>query len=298
MPTATITSIELHLKSIIQGPPFSNLTAYIHDVSAVKEVKPDATTLLDTSNPVDIATIDTSPEWVTFTFATPVEISTTGWYGFAFKSDVAGADFVRIYRTTATLDWRWDNIFRGSEWLFTFPHVIKVHITGIDDFIEDNITLSNAGNFDTHDYGVRLFLDFDLPPSKPTNPAPADVAASIALGLVELSWDDGGDADDYDVYFGPTGGMTLQSSGQVGTTWALIAPLSYGVVYQWRIDANNAFGTTTGDTWSFTALVFAPPIASGGGSGGEFGGQGGLNNMVTVKRLVVAAANEIFFEDE
>ncbi len=145
---------------------------------------------------------------------------------------------------------------------------------------------------------VGLFFTATLP-AKPVNPAPTDVASSIALGLVELTWEDGGGADDYDVYFGPSGNVTLRSSGQVGTSWALLDTLLYNTVYEWRIDANNESGTTTGDTWTFTALAFAPPVASGGGGGGgEFGGSGGLNNMVTVKRLVVAAANEIFFEDE
>jgi len=135
-------------------------------------------------------------------------------------------------------------------------------------------------------------------PSKPINPTPADAADTIALGLAAIEWEDGGGADDFDVYFGVSGDMELVSSGQAGTSFAMAVPLLYNTVYQWRIDANNAYGTTTGDVWSFTSLVFAPPLPSGDGAGGEFGGEGGKNNMVTVKRLVAAANNTVFYEDE
>jgi len=134
-------------------------------------------------------------------------------------------------------------------------------------------------------------------PSKPINPTPTNAADTIALGLAAIEWEDGGGADDFDVYFGISGDMELVSSGQAGTSFAMAVPLLYNTVYQWRIDANNAYGTTTGDVWSFTSLVFAPPTPSGDGAGGELGGEGGKNNMVTVKRLVAAANNTVFYED-
>lgn len=137
-------------------------------------------------------------------------------------------------------------------------------------------------------------------PSKPTNPSPADTATDVVLGTDEVTWDDGGGADDYDVWFGPTGGMTLRESGQAGTTWSIPAEvLFYETGYEWRIDANNIYGTTTGDTWTFDTIVFAPPVPSGEapGAGGELGGEGGQNNMVTVKRIVAAANNTVFFQD-
>ena len=141
-------------------------------------------------------------------------------------------------------------------------------------------------------------------PTKATNPTPADEATNIPLSTDELSWDDGGGSDTYDVYFGPDGDMTLRSSAQAGTTWELPVEIlaDYETVYDWRIDATNAEGTTTGDTWSFTTLVFAPPYPTGGNpdgsGGGEYDGEGGKNLMRTVRRLLVAAANKIFYEDE
>lgn len=191
--------------------------------------------------------------------------------------------------------------FSGStEYTWSFTVTIEHWIQTTSEVVTRSY--NTTGQIQSLDGTLEIPMTFTTEasvPDKPVNPAPADVAASIALGLVELSWDDGGGADDYDVYFGLSGNATLQSSGQAGTSWALVAPLLYNTAYEWRIDANNAVGTTTGDTWTFTALAFAPPVASGGGGGGgEFGGSGGLNNMVTVKRLVVAAANAIFFEDE
>ncbi len=236
-------------------------------------------------------------------------------------------------------------------------------------------------------------------PTKAENPNPTDTEAEVDVDTSQLSWDDGGAADDFDVYFGTTGNMSLVSSAQGGTTWSIPSEsLLYDTGYQWRIDSNNGNGSTTGDVWSFTTAALVPAVLDapangttnhylnsdwlanftwthelingfGGevhtvwfgptgfmvpqtirsrysiltnlwrngttleynteyqwkvvtvdrgdevesetwtlttipflppfpGSGGEYGGQGGLNNMVTVKRLVVAAANAIFFEDE
>ena len=54
--------------------------------------------------------------------------------------------------------------------------------------------------------------------------------------------------------------------------------LEYGIEYEWRIDSINEYGTTLGSVWSFSAVVFSVP-----------------NDTVTVKRLVAAANDTIFF---
>ena len=99
-------------------------------------------------------------------------------------------------------------------------------------------------------------------------------------------------AETYDVYFGPTGDLSLISFDQSGLSIEVPYTLEYNTEYSWRVDATNEFGTTTGDVWSFTTLVFAPPTISVDGSSNPTG----LNNMVTLKRIVVAAANKIFYE--
>ena len=99
-------------------------------------------------------------------------------------------------------------------------------------------------------------------------------------------------AETYDVYFGPTGDLALISAGQAGLSIEVPYALEYNTEYSWRVDATNENGTTTGDVWSFTTLLFAPPAVSVDGSSNPTG----LNNMVTLKRIVVAAANKIFYE--
>lgn len=145
------------------------------------------------------------------------------------------------------------------------------------------LKLSKGGSPGT----VTVSIKATIPnvPSKPTTPVPADASTGITLDQATLAWTDGGGADTYNVYFGVSGGMTLQSSAQAAASWSITSlPLSYNTSYQWRIDATNVGGTTTGDTWLFTTLAFTPPVASG------------LNNMVTVRRLVAAANSKIWYE--
>ncbi|KKL98372.1 hypothetical protein LCGC14_1825040 [marine sediment metagenome] len=106
-------------------------------------------------------------------------------------------------------------------------------------------------------------------------------------------------AETYDVYFGPTGDLSLISFDQSELSIIVPSTLEYNVEYSWRVDATNEFGTTTGDVWSFTAIVYDPPLPSGitlDGDGNPTGTPTGLNNMVTLKRIVVAANNSIFYE--
>lgn len=82
--------------------------------------------------------------------------------------------------------------------------------------------------------------------------------------------------------------------------------------FQWRVDATNEFGTTTGDTWEFTAAKLLTIHTSyrlipGGSGSGPYdyppGVQGtdwewtGENCVIAIKRLVAAANNKIWYED-
>jgi hypothetical protein len=89
------------------------------------------------------------------------------------------------------------------------------------------------------------------------------------------------------------------------------ALLDYDTEFTWRADVVNEFGITTGDNWTFTTIAFVPPIASyiliegGNGKGPNDDPPGiewvdwkwsGLNNMITIKRLVAAIDNRLFYE--
>jgi len=128
-------------------------------------------------------------------------------------------------------------------------------------------------------------------PEKAVTPSPANAATGVDIPPSQLTWVDGGSAETYNVYFGPSGNMSLVSEGQAGLTFDLSGQsFDYGTTYQWRIDSINDYGTTTGDTWSFTTASFDPPAVGGGGDGT------GENTMQTLKRLVVASNNKIWYE--
>jgi hypothetical protein len=143
-------------------------------------------------------------------------------------------------------------------------------------------------------------------PSKAITPAPTNAATGILLGLGLMTWEDGGDADSFDVWFGPSGNMAKVSSAQAGLSYSIGYPLNYNTTYQWRIDAINAFGTTTGDTWSFSCITFSPPLPTGvtlsgssgpNGEGTPTGTPTGFNNMITIKKLIAVAENRFWVED-
>jgi len=120
-------------------------------------------------------------------------------------------------------------------------------------------------------------------PDKPTNPTPSDTDTGVAVSTSELSWTAGANTDTFNVYFGESGSEVLVAENQIVTdeNWAIPpGTLDYGTVYGWRVDAVNTFGTTTGDTWTFTTLTFSPPT-----------------DASLVKRLVAAAKNKFYYED-
>ncbi len=99
---------------------------------------------------------------------------------------------------------------------------------------------------------VVLWDESGSPPERAINPYPPDSQIAVAVDT-QLSWDNGGGATSYDVYFGTTSGaLTKVSSGQAGTMWDPPGDLEYSRTYYWRIDSINEYGTTAGDEWSCT----------------------------------------------
>jgi len=87
---------------------------------------------------------------------------------------------------------------------------------------------------------------------------------------------------------------------------------AHSYTYYWKVNTKNAFGTTEGDFWSFITIPFNRPIVSyelitGGSGAGPYddtpGVEGtdwrftGENNLVTLRRLVSAANDKIWFEE-
>ncbi len=109
-------------------------------------------------------------------------------------------------------------------------------------------------------------------------------------------------ANTYSVYFGLPGDLIQIAEEQAGLSIVVPAVLEYNTIYNWRVDTVTDIETITGDTWSFTALLFNPPFPSGVTLDyGEdppipTGTPTGLNNMVTLKRIVAAANDKVFYE--
>lgn len=97
-------------------------------------------------------------------------------------------------------------------------------------------------------------------PLKPINPLPVNDSLNAPLN-VALSWENGGGATSYKVYFG-TDSTPDESEykGSQSSTNFNPGSLTYNTNFYWRVDAVNSDGTTTGDVWHFT--TGAEPISA------------------------------------
>jgi hypothetical protein len=150
-------------------------------------------------------------------------------------------------------------------------------------------------------------------PSKAITPAPVNTAEDIGIRQPTITWENGGGATSYDVYFGTvSGGLSLVSSNQVATSFSLsgLIPFDYRTIYYWRIDSKNVDGTTTGDEWKFTSIqspwfmlmerrsdynpnqVWQPTVGWVDIEDFEYTGGGRFKN-----RVVVIGHNVIYFGD-
>ena len=167
----------------------------------------------------------------------------------------------------------------------------------------------------TNDMDFRIYGGTPAP-GQPTivSPTPTGVT-DITLDETPLEWAAGDPAGDtYEIYFRESGdAWVLVGEAQAGVTWTIdFGTLAYGTTYQWRIDATNVYDTTEGATWSFDTIDFdqlrvSYVLISGGSGAGPYddpaGVEGtdwswtGLNNMLTVRRLVVVAYNKVYYEN-
>lgn len=171
-----------------------------------------------------------------------------------------------------------------------------------------------------------------IPPDDPINPTPADGATGITLTNNTLSWEDGGGAETYDVYFRPFGEFFEKIASDIpGTSVSTTAFLaagrySYAWLYLWCVIAKNEYGANAdppsdfgigygGTIWSFNAMLFDPPLPHytlilldgpdfSYGDGVNYGGTEGIdwywdgyNFIRTSKKLVAAAKNTLWYEE-
>ncbi len=109
-------------------------------------------------------------------------------------------------------------------------------------------------------------------PTKATDPIPAAGATDVPANVV-LEWTAGtdpGDGDNpvtwHELYLWKAGDVRPSMYQNVGTETATTynpGGLDYSTVYNWRVDETGAWGTTTGDVWSFTTQDPPPPEPAG-----------------------------------
>ena len=131
------------------------------------------------------------------------------------------------------------------------------------------------------------------------NPTPLDTDTGITL-TPRLQWEVSGEGlkegDSFDVYlkagdanFGPEDLLRNVTDLDV----QIISGPTYNTLYFWQVVPFSEEGDLLGaDAWSFTTILFLPPAVSVDGSGNPTG----VNNMVTLKRLVTASNNKVFYE--
>jgi len=101
------------------------------------------------------------------------------------------------------------------------------------------------------------------PPTRPSNPSPADSATSQAI-TGTLSWqcaDPEGKALTFDLYFGTSSPPDSLAMGLTQRSYPLGA-LEYATTYYWQVVARDNEGLrTSGKIWQFTTVANGAPVA-------------------------------------
>jgi len=210
--------------------------------------------------------------------------------GEALGSDTYNADTLNTWATYTSVEMSMGEVVlaAGTAYCFEF----KVSAGDGDNYVYIKATLGNpytggvGGRYDsteppewesngTKDL-VAVLRSPSAVPSKATTPSPEDEDTDVDFTDLTLSWTDGGGADTFDVYLGPSGDMTKVSTAQAGDSYESDAEELAGLFSEWptiteihwRIDSTNDDGTTTGDEWTFKT---APKINTATlGSAGAF----------------------------
>lgn len=136
--------------------------------------------------------------------------------------------------------------------------------------------------------------------------SPTDTDTGITLiPLLEWTIDGAGatEGDLLDVYlkkddsdFGSADLIGDLLDATLNTDKQIISGLEYNTTYYWQVQAasSTADDLLSSEIYSFTTLVFYPPTPSVDPDDGDI--ITGMNGMVTLKRLVVAADDKVFYE--
>lgn len=137
----------------------------------------------------------------------------------------------------------------------------------------------------------------------PTLVSPANGAENQGLNtdwLKEMVWDDtqAEPISAYTVYFSKSSDTALPQDDRsrysiLDYKMSLGVTLEYGTEYHWFVRRVVGESTKDSQTWTFTTFPIYPPSPSRNAGNGKVNG---LNNMTTIRRLVAASQNMIWYE--
>ena len=147
--------------------------------------------------------------------------------------------------------------------------------------------------------GAHVVFTATLQASTPTLDAPTDLLTNVYLnsdGLLEMRWSDVDDEDIsfYTVYFGFKGETLVPQNDRtrysiVTLKMSLGEQLEYDTEYEWGVRKTIGVSNFDSDVFEFKTVGFVPPGPKGTPVNGK-------NGMFTIKRLVAAAENKIWYE--
>lgn len=106
--------------------------------------------------------------------------------------------------------------------------------------------------------GTRTFPEGEKP-GQAVMTEPGNNETEISVAGTTLRWEAGDLTLSFNVYFGLSeSGLELVDSATTATSYRTFS-LDFATDYYWRIDANNANGTTQGEVWKFSTVDEAVP---------------------------------------
>jgi len=127
-------------------------------------------------------------------------------------------------------------------------------------------------------------------PGKVANPQPAQNALDVPVTAI-LTWTVSERTDSYDVYFGSGANAVTNATrfsaefkgNQTDLSYDPPGDLDQSMIYYWRIDSLNSFGTTRGDVWFFMTVLDANAICVDDANGND--NNNGLSWSTAVKTV-------------
>ena len=284
----------VYIKNVVDNLPSPSNTPYTN-IDSITRPTTDVVPEYD----VSVFDFHGDGDWYTFTFDEPITLEGGNTYFIGYDAPVT---WTGMWATMEMCGWGSDLGLTGSveeNW----------------DTVHDAITTGGASydNGQTGWYGLSYIPFVQLvgtvsggPPTKAKTPTPTNTADNVTLDHETITWEDGGGADTYNVYYGTTSGaLSLVSSAQAGTSFTIWgvsdgSPYDYLDIRYWRIDSTNEAGTTTGDEWMFTTipLTYPNPNPVPPDPDNPYPPDHAFNpNFInTTQRLICAANSKVWYE--